>query len=139
MCNGLGKQICFGLAEEFLRDSVKLGYDTLPEEWRDGEPSKPTRVRYMTKFSPYLFALQLDEKLRAEGVDILFDCAVARPVMDGVRVKGVVALAKDGLRVFRARIFADTTGDADLLRAAGLRVESLARIVEMGDDFLRFG
>ena len=120
MCNGLGKQICFGLAEEFLRDSIKLGYDTLPPEWRDGEPSKPTRARYMTKFSPYLYALQLDEKLRAEGVDILFDCAAIRPVMDGTRVKGVVALGKDGLRVFRALIFADTTGDADLLRAAGL-------------------
>ncbi len=120
MCNGLGKQICFGLAEEFLRDSVKLGYDTLPEEWRDGEPSQPTRARYITKFSPYIFAMQLDEKLRAEGVDLLFDCAVARPVMDGSRVNGVVALCKDGLRVFRARIFADTTGDADLLRAAGV-------------------
>lgn len=120
MCNGLGRQICFGLAEEFMRDSIKLGYDTLPEEWRNGEPSQPTRARCMTKFSPYLFAMQLDEKLRAEGVDILLDCAVARPVMDGARVKGVVALCKDGLRVFRARIFADTTGDADMLRAAGV-------------------
>lgn len=120
MCNGLGKQICFGLAEEFLRDSIKLGYDTLPAEWRDGEPSQPTRVRYMTKFSPYLYAMQLDEKLRAEGVDLLFDCAVARPVMDGARVKGVVALCKDGLRLFRAKVFADTTGDADLLRSAGV-------------------
>ena len=120
MCNGLGKQICFGLAEEFMRDSIKLGYDTLPAEWRDGEPAEPTRVRCMTRFSPYLYALQLDEKLRAEGVDILFDCTAVRPVMDGSRVKGVVALGKDGLRVFRARMFADTTGDADLLRAAGV-------------------
>lgn len=30
-------------------------------------------------------------------------------------------------------------GGGDMLREAGLRVESLARIVEMGDDFLRFG
>ncbi len=30
-------------------------------------------------------------------------------------------------------------GGGDMLRKAGLRVESLARIVEMGDDFLRFG
>ena len=30
-------------------------------------------------------------------------------------------------------------GGGDALRAAGMRVESLARIVEMGDDFLRFG
>ena len=30
-------------------------------------------------------------------------------------------------------------GGGDALRASGMRVESLARIVEMGDDFLRFG
>ena len=30
-------------------------------------------------------------------------------------------------------------GGGDALRAAGMRVESLARIVEMGDDSLRFG
>ena len=30
-------------------------------------------------------------------------------------------------------------GGGDALRAEGMRVESLARIVEMGDDFLRFG
>ena len=30
-------------------------------------------------------------------------------------------------------------GGGDALRESGMRVESLARIVEMGDDFLRFG
>lgn len=30
-------------------------------------------------------------------------------------------------------------GGGDALRKSGMRVESLARIVEMGDDFLRFG
>ena len=34
MCNGRGKQIIFGLAEELLRDSIRYGYATLPEEWK---------------------------------------------------------------------------------------------------------
>ncbi|MCQ2386484.1 MAG: FAD-dependent oxidoreductase, partial [Clostridia bacterium] len=33
MCNGRGKQIIFGLAEKWLRDSVRYGFDTLPESW----------------------------------------------------------------------------------------------------------
>ena len=36
MCNHRGRQICRGMAEEFLRLSVRYGYDTLPEVWRDG-------------------------------------------------------------------------------------------------------
>lgn len=124
MCNGLGRQICFGLAEEFMRDSIKLGYDTLPEEWRHGASDPPTHKRLVTRFSPWIFALQLGEKLTAEGVDILFDCAAAEPVMDGGRARGVVVLGKDGLRFHGARIMVDATGDADLLRAAGAPVRT---------------
>ncbi len=120
MCNGLGRQICFGMAEEFMRDSISLGYDTLPEEWRAGEPAEPTRKRLMTRFSPWIFALQLGEKLSAAGVDILFDCAAAQLAMDGQRARGVVALGKDGLRFRPARVVVDATGDADLLRSAGV-------------------
>ena len=38
MCNGRGRQIIKGMAEEMLRLSVRYGYDTLPDEWRSGEP-----------------------------------------------------------------------------------------------------
>ena len=124
MCNGLGKQICFGMADEFLRDAIALGYDTLPPEWRDGEPAAPTRVRLVSRFSPWIYALQLGEKLAAEGVEILFDCAAAQPVMDGTRARGVVTLGKEGLRFHPSRIVVDTTGDADLLRAAGMPVRT---------------
>lgn len=124
MCNGLGKQICFGMAEEFLRDAISLGFDTLPPEWRDGEPAEPTRARLVSRFSPWIYALQLGEKLSAEGVDVLFDCAAAEPVMDGARARGVVALGKDGLRFHEARVVVDATGDADLLRAAGVPVRT---------------
>ena len=49
MCNGRGKQIITGMAEELLRDSIKYGYDTLPEEWKNGEPDSPTKARYCTR------------------------------------------------------------------------------------------
>lgn len=57
MCNGRGKQIVTGLAEEFLRLSVRYGYDTLPPEWKDGEPETATNVRYVTRFSAPVFSL----------------------------------------------------------------------------------
>lgn len=124
MCNGLGKQICFGLADEFMRDSIAVGYDTLPEVWRGGEPAEPTKARLATRFSPWIFALQLGEKLSNEGVEILFDCAAVQPLMDGNRAKGVIVFGKDGLRFFGAGTVIDATGDADLLRAAGVPVRT---------------
>ena len=36
MCNGRGKQIIFGLAEELLRVSALYGFSTIPEEWKTG-------------------------------------------------------------------------------------------------------
>ena len=45
MCNGRGKQIIFGLCEKWTRDSALYGYDTIPEPWKNGEPSEPTDIR----------------------------------------------------------------------------------------------
>ena len=79
MCNGRGKQIIFGLAEKWLRKSALYGFDTVPEEWKNGEPKEPTSVRYTCHYSPYIFAMQLTEEVCACGADLLFDC-VADPV-----------------------------------------------------------
>ena len=67
MCNGRGKQIIFGLAEKWLRDSAKYGWDTIPNEWKDGEPMQATNIRYIQKYSPYIFAMQLTEEVTAAG------------------------------------------------------------------------
>ena len=40
MCNGRGKQIIFGLAEKWLRMSAEMGYETIPDEWKNGEPKE---------------------------------------------------------------------------------------------------
>ena len=121
MCNGRGKQIVFGMAEEFLRLSVQYGYDTLPAEWREpGGPSAPTDKRYITKYSPQIFALVLRERLAAEGVDVLMDCQVSAPLMDGNHCRGLIVESKSGRELIPAGIVIDTTGDADVLYRAGV-------------------
>ncbi len=67
MCNGNGKQIIFGLCEKWARLSAKYGYDAIPKEWQDGEPKEPTNVRYIQRYSPYVFALQLTEEITSSG------------------------------------------------------------------------
>ncbi len=120
MCNGRGKQIIRGMAEEFLRLSIAYGYDTLPAPWKLGEPTEPTNLRYVTDFSPTLFALALTEKLLQEGVALLYDCAVTQPEMQGGHCTGVWTESKSGRVFYAARFVVDATGDGDLLRRAGV-------------------
>lgn len=121
MCNGRGVQIIKGMAEELLRLSVKYGYDTVPKEWKNGEPGLgKTNVRYVTRFSAPIFTLALTEFVVNEGVDLLFDTIITEPIMDGKVCRGVVTENKTGCRVYGAKFVIDATGDADLLYRAGV-------------------
>ncbi|MBR6603432.1 MAG: FAD-dependent oxidoreductase, partial [Clostridia bacterium] len=120
MCNGRGKQIIFGLAEKWLREGAKYGCDKIPEEWENGEPKEPTNVRYIQRYSPYIFALQLNEELQSSGADLLFDCVACEPVMEGKICCGVITQSKAGLEYYSCRMLIDVTGDCDILRRAGV-------------------
>ena len=115
MCNGRGKTIIKGMAEELLRLSIKYGYDTIPEDWHDGEPQKATNQRYLTKFSPNIFALALASLLSDEGVDIRFDSVVAGVAMNGRRCEGLIVDSKSGREFFPCGVAIDATGDSDVL------------------------
>ena len=131
MCNGRGKQIIFGLAEKWLRLSAEIGWDTIPEEWRGGEPKEPTEVRYVQRYSPAIFAYQLTEEIKKSGADILFDCMAADPVMEGNICKGVITESKGGTEFYGCRMLIDTTGDCDVLRRGGIPTVS-------GENFFTF-
>ncbi|MDD3154080.1 MAG: FAD-dependent oxidoreductase [Victivallaceae bacterium] len=122
LCNGRGVQIIRGMAEEFLLLSAKYSYDTIPEVWRAGQPQKPTDIRYVCRYSPQIFALVLTELLRREGVDLSFDSQVSAPVMEGSHCRGVIVQSKSGREFFPAGMIVDATGDADVLRRAGVPV-----------------
>lgn len=119
MCNGRGKQIIFGMAEEFLRESVKYGFDSIPEVWKCGEPSEPTNTRYLTHYSPWIFSIQLMEMLKREKVDIMLDTVVSAVVISGSHAKGLVLESKSGREFYPAEYIVDATGDSDIFYKAG--------------------
>ena len=120
MCNGRGKQIIFGRCERWVRESIKYGFDTLPSDWKEGEPKKETEARYVCWFSPYIFALQMTEEVTKAGIDTKFDCNAIEPVMDGNICRGVITLSKSGLEYYGCKMLIDTTGDLDVMRRAGV-------------------
>jgi len=123
MCNGRGIQIVTGLAERLLRLSAKYSWDTIPEEWKDGEPEDKEHChRYTCRYSPYIFALVLMEEITKAGVELLYDCIASVPVMEDGVCRGVITESKSGRQFCRAKMVVDTTGDADMLRRAGVPV-----------------
>ena len=120
MCNGRGKQIIFGLCEKWTRLSAEYGFDTIPDEWKDGEPKEYTEVRYIQRYSPYIFAFQLLEEVEKSGADLLYDCIACDPVMEGNVCRGVITESKGGTEYYSCKMLIDTTGDCDVLRRAGV-------------------
>ena len=119
LCDGKGRQVIGGIAEELLHLSIKYGYDTLPEAWRLGSGGADAGGRYQTVFSPAAFALALDEVVEQEGIDVLFDTVFCRPVMEDGMCQGVVVENKSGRVGYRGRVIVDASGDADVMARAG--------------------
>ena len=122
MCNGRGTQVIFGLCQHWVTLSAEVVFATLPEEWKNGEPPEPTNVRYIQRFSPDIFALQLTEEIVKSGADILFDCIACEPVMEGNVCKGVITESKGGTEYYGCKMLIDVTGDCDVLRHGGVPV-----------------
>ena len=120
MCNGYGKQIIFGLCEKWCRLSAKHGFNTIPDEWKNGEPKEPTQKRYIQRFGPYIFAIELLEELEQSGAQLLFDCIACDPVMEGNVCKGIITESKSGTEYYGCKMLIDTTGDCDVLRRGGV-------------------
>ena len=120
LCNGRGKQIIFGLAEKWLRDSAKYGFDTISEPWKNGEPKEYTEYRHMQRYSPYIFAIQLMEEVLSSGADLLYDVIATEPIMEDKIIKGVITQSKGGMEYYTCSEFIDVTGDCDILRAGNI-------------------
>lgn len=164
MCNGRGKQIIFGMAEELCRLSVRYGYGDIPGEFVNGQIPREILAeyqkkgekppRYAVRYSADIFALCLTEWCREAGVELLFDSVISRPVMDKDnprKIRGVVVENKSGREYYAAKMFVDVTGDADLMDRAGMptvkrgsyhtywafqiTLDSCRRAVEQGDIF----
>lgn len=120
LCDGRGKKVTGGIAEELLYLSIKYGYNTLAPEWRDGK-GIGAKKRYTSIFSPPEFVYAMDELMTAEGIDLLFDTVFCIPVMKGNTCQAVIVENKTGRGAYSAKMFVDASGDADLVFRAGAK------------------
>jgi len=133
LCDGKGRQVTFGIAEELLKVSIKYGPDNLPAAWagknRAGEdieyeelyPASGMEKRYATFFNPFSFVFGLDELLEKARIDLWLDTLACEAVMQGNKITGVEVENKSGRITIRGRIIIDGSGDADIAYRAGAK------------------
>jgi hypothetical protein len=134
LCDGRGRQVIGGIAEELLRLSVRglsqpnpeAGFAGVPPCWEPGgDPAARRTTRFITKFNPAAYLLDLESWVLEAGVSLLYDtrvCAVKRRVD---RITHLIVENKSGRSAIACRAVVDASGDADVCFLAGETTESL--------------
>jgi hypothetical protein len=134
ICDGMGRQVMGGLAEELLHLSVAdlrqdhsaARFKRLPACWQaGGDLAQRRQTRFRVDFNPASYQLALERLLLDAGVKILYDTRVCAVAGTGPRIDHVVVENKSGRSAITCGTVVDATGDADICHLAGEQTESL--------------
>ncbi len=109
------KQIVKGIPQEIIDRLAAIGATT-------GHAEMLSRYDYdsvCTAIDTEMYKLVALEMLQEAGVFVCLNTLVAGAVMDGGRVRGVIAESRSGRELFEAKSFVDCTGYGDLCAHAG--------------------
>ena len=122
LCDGFGRQVSFGIAEELLKLSITYGAEAkYPENWLDGIGSKTEKdKRYEVQYNPQLFAILAEQLLLENGVDILYGSYVVDVFTENNRITKLFIENKSGRTAYSICAVVDATGDCDIAHFAGV-------------------
>ena len=122
LCDGFGKQVSFGIAEELLKLSITYGAeDKYPENWIDNIGTKTENdKRYQVQYNAQVFAILAEELLLENGVDILYGSYVVDVSTEDNRITKLYIENKSGRNTYSASAVVDATGDCDIAHFAGV-------------------
>lgn len=120
ICDGLGHQVSFGLAEELLHLSIKHGAEKhYPKAWlENGTLDDKINKRFMTQFNPHIYAIEMEQMLINLGVKILYGSVAVDVKKEENRIDSVIIENKTGRSAIRAKSVIDCTGDSDICKFA---------------------
>lgn len=121
LCDGRGRQMSYGIAEELFRLSILHGAQgPVPEAWLEkGREGERSARRFEVQFNPVCFAIEMEKLLLDAGVRIWYDTRICDVAVEGSRVRALIVENQDGRGAVRARAAVDATGNALLFRKAG--------------------
>ncbi|MGI6610300.1 MAG: FAD-dependent oxidoreductase [Limnochordia bacterium] len=127
LCDGRGRQVIGGLAEDLLLNSVKYGPGQVPECWanENGDIQERSKQRYRLIFNPASFVISLEEQLLQAGVQVMYDTRVCNVLIKEGYIEALIVENKSGRLALRATNVVDASGDADVCSLAGESTVSL--------------
>lgn len=123
LCDGMGRQVSFGIAEELLRLSISMGWEAkYPENWLDSDDPagrNENTKRFQVRYNAQLFAMLAEELLLKEGVEILYGTYAVSAARENDKIQAVIVENKSGRQAICAKSYVDATGDCDIAHFAG--------------------
>ena len=125
LCDGVGRQVSFGIAEELLKLSIKYGAeDRYPDNWLDGVGTRTDKdKRYEVRYNPQLFSILCERLLIESGVDILYGSYVVDVKIKNRKIKSIYVVNKSGKSLYNVTSVVDATGDCDIAHFCGAPTE----------------
>ena len=126
LCDGVGRQVSFGIAEELLRLSIKYGAEAkYPENWLDGIGTRTEEdKRFQVQYNAQVFAILAEQLLTGAGVDILYGSYVIDAPVKDDKIEYLTVANKTGKTDYYIDSVIDATGDADIAKFAGAPIET---------------
>lgn len=123
LCDGMGHQVSFGIAEELLKLSVSMGAEAdYPENWLDNTDTAlrtEKDKRFEVRYNPNLFAILAEQLLLKENVKILYGTYAVAVDKTEDKINAVITESKSGRRAIKAASVVDATGDCDIAFLSG--------------------
>lgn len=122
LCDGYGRQVSFGIAEELLRLSILHGAeDKYPENWLENKGTRTEKdKRFEVQYNPQLFAIMAEKLLKDEGVDILYGTYAVGVKTNDNKISHVITENKSGRVAYEVKSVVDATGDCDIAHFSGV-------------------
>ena len=126
LCDGLGRQVSFGIAEELFRLSIKYGAeDRYPANWLDGVGTRTeTDPRFEVRYNAQIFAILAERLLLSEGVDIMYGSYAVDAAVRDEKIESLTVVNKSGHTKYYTKSVVDATGDCDIAHFAGAKTEA---------------
>ena len=134
LCDGQGRQVSAGLAEELLklsvadlgRDHQAAGFQRIPDCWQvGGDLEQRKHTRYLVRFNPSTYLLALEQLVVESAVRILYDTRVCAVERHAGAITHLIVENKSGRSAIACKMVVDASGDADICFLAGEQTESL--------------
>ena len=121
LCDGMGHQVSFGIAEELFRLSITYGAEArYPENWLDGVGSRTENdKRFLVQYNAQVFAILAEKLLEANGVDIMYGTYVVDTEVEEGKITALYTENKSGRTAYHIKGVVDATGDADVAFLSG--------------------